>query len=160
VDAIKLLKQQHRLVERLFERYEGAGDSEKEAIFYAIADNLAIHTTIEEKHFYPAVRQRQTEENVVESFDEHLEIKKLLLEAMNATEDPGFDDKVAVLRGAVDYHVEEEEGELFPKVEQLITPEALDAIGDQMELDTDELKREGDARKTVRVETEPPGVQP
>src|SRR4051812_33219359 len=42
-------------------------------------------------------------------FDEHLEIKKLLLDAMRSTEEPGFDGKVAALKGAVEHHVEEEE---------------------------------------------------
>ena len=36
-------------------------DSEKRALFFEIADNLAVHATIEERHFYPAVRERQTE---------------------------------------------------------------------------------------------------
>ena len=59
-----------------------------------------------------------------EAYDEHLEIKKLILDAMSSTDEPGFDGKVAALKGAVEHHVEEEEGELFPKVTKLLGKDA------------------------------------
>src|SRR3954469_3740810 len=127
MNAIALLKQQHRLVEQLFERFEAteAEDAQK-TIFFEIADNLAVHATIEERWFYPAVRARQTEEQIEEAYDEHLDVKKLILEATRAIEDPGFDGRVAALKGAVEHHVEEEEEELFPNVQKLMTAEALE----------------------------------
>src|SRR3954447_9920886 len=134
MDAIKLLEQQHRMVEELFEQFEEADDeTEKEALFEEIADNLAVHATIEERYFYPAVRARQTEEQLEEAYDEHLEVKKLLLDAMRSTDEPGFDGKVAALKGAVEHHVEEEEDELFPKVKKLLSTGALEALGQTME---------------------------
>jgi len=159
MDAIKLLKQQHRLVERLFKELE-SDDRRKQQTFIAIADNLAVHATIEERHFYPAVRARQTEAEVEEAYDEHIEIKKLLLDAMRSTEEPGWDGKVAALKGAVEHHVEEEENELFPEVELLLSRDALEAIGQMMEADAEMLKAEGEPRKNVKVETEPPATQP
>lgn len=156
-----LLKRQHRLVEELFKRFEKTrGASQKQRIFDEIADNLAVHATIEERHFYPAVRKRQTESRLEEAFDEHLEIKKLLLDAMESVEAPGFDGMVAALKGAVEHHVGEEEGELFPKVEKLIDAEALQAIGEQMELEAEQLMEAGAPRENVRIETEPPAAQP
>jgi hypothetical protein len=56
------------LVETLFEQFEASGDDdEKHALFDEIADNLAVHTAIEERFFYPAVRARQTEANLEEA---------------------------------------------------------------------------------------------
>src|SRR5690242_5141773 len=116
MDAIALLKQQHRLVEELFEQFESIEDeTQKQALFDEIADNLAVHTVIEERFFYPAVRARQTEEQLEEAYDEHLDAKKILVDAMGHEDAPGFDGKVAALKGAVLHHVEEEEGELFPE---------------------------------------------
>jgi hemerythrin superfamily protein len=161
MDAIKLLKQQHRLVEKLFEQFDASEDDAKqEEIFLSIADNLAVHATIEERYFYPAVRARQTEENVEEAYDEHLEIKKLILDAMRSTEEPGFDGKVAALKGAVEHHVEEEESELFPKVQKLFEKDALEAIGQQMEAESEQLMSAGAPRKNVKVESEAPAAQP
>lgn len=161
MDAIKLLKQQHRLVEKLFDRFESSDDgSEKMELFAEIGDQLAVHATIEERHFYPAVRARQTEENLEEAYDEHLEVKKLLVDALQSTDSPGFDGKVAALKGAVLHHVEEEEGELFPAVVKLLDRDTLEALGEIMEAEGLELMEEGAPRYRVRVESEPPAIQP
>ena len=79
---------------------------------------------------------------------------------MGSTEEPGFDGKVAALKGAVEHHVEEEEGELFPEVEKLMGNDAREAIGDVMEAEAIQLMSEGEPRNTVEAEIEPPTVQP
>jgi len=161
MDAIMLLKQQHRLVEELFEEFEGCDDdSEKQEIFSEIADNLAVHASVEERHFYPAVRARQTEEQLEEAYDEHLEVKKLILDAMHDPDAPGFDGKVAALKGAVEHHVKEEEEELFPKVERLLDEDAREAIGQLMELEANQLFEAGNPRESIKPESEPPASQP
>jgi len=161
MDAIKLLKQQHRLVEKLFEHFEDCDDdAEQLELFAEIGDQLAVHATIEERHFYPTVRARQTEENVEEAYDEHLEIKQLLVDAMGSTNEPGFDGKVAALKGAVTHHVEEEENDLFPKVSKLLDRDTLEALGEIMESEALELMEGGAPRENVRVEAEPPAIQP
>jgi hemerythrin superfamily protein len=161
MDAISLLERQHRLVEKRFEQFESTDDEHKRLqLFREIADDLAVHATIEERNFYPMIRARQTEEHVEEAYDEHLEIKKLLLDAMRSTREPGFDGKVAALKGAVEHHVGEEEDELFPQVKKLLTKQALEALGQLMEIEANELMSEGDPWKNVQVESEPPATQP
>jgi hypothetical protein len=161
VDAIKFLKQQHDEVEDLFEEFENSeSDDEKQALFEEIADNLAIHATIEERWFYPAIRAKQTEQQLEEAYDEHLEVKKLLLDCMKSTEAPGFDGKVAALKGAVLHHVEEEEEEMFEEVKDLLDKEALEALGQQLEGEATILEEKGNARFMVKPEIEPPAAQP
>jgi hemerythrin superfamily protein len=156
MNAIKLLKTQHKEVDALFAEFEKAENKrEKKSLFEQIADKLAIHASIEERHFYPEVRVRSVESELAEAYDEHLAMKKLILECMKSMKSPGFDGQVAALMGAVRHHVEEEENELFPKVEKMIEPEILDAIGDVMEAET-KLLEGTDARKQVKVETEQP----
>ncbi len=133
-------------------------DSEKRKIVFDIADNLAGHATIEERYFYPNVRERATEEDVKEAYDEHLEIKELILQGLNGTERPGFDGIVAALKGTVEHHVEEEENEFFPKVKKLIDEDALEAIGQAMETEFEEIMAEGAPRDNVRVESEKPAA--
>ena len=161
MDAIKLLKQQHKEVDKLFKEFEKCEErDEKQQILMRIADDLVVHATIEERHFYPAVRARQTEEEVEEAYDEHLEVKKLLADCLDSLDEPGFDGKVAALKGAVLHHVEEEEGELFPDVEKLLGDDALEAIGQIMEADAESLKAGGAPRKNLQIEIEPPAAQP
>jgi hemerythrin superfamily protein len=159
MDAIKLLKDQHRLVEKLFEQFDATDDdAEKHALFDEIADNLAVHTAIEERFFYPAVRARQTEENLEEAYDEHLDAKKIILDAMNHPDAPGFDGKVAALKGAIEHHVEEEEGEFFTKVRKLMTAEALEALAQLMEAEANRMMQAGAPRSTLQLKAEEPSV--
>lgn len=161
MDAIKLLKQQHREVEELFAEFEKSEeDAQKQALFAQIADALTVHATIEERWFYPAVRARQTEEQLEEAYDEHLEVKKLIVDAMSNADAPGFDGMVAAIKGAVEHHVEEEEDELFAEVQKLMGDDALEALGQQMEAEAMQLFAEGEPRRDIRLEPEAPAVQP
>ena len=69
-------------------------------------------------------------------------------------QDETFDAKVKVLQENVEHHVEEEQDELFPKVEKLIDEETLEAIGEAMEETQDELISEGNPRDAVPGETD------
>ena len=156
MNAIKMLKQQHRAVEKLFKQFEAAkSEGPKQKAFQQIADDLAVHATIEEKHFYPAVKKQQTEEILLESVEEHLEMKRAIADLlqMDAGEEE-FDAKMTVLREDVEHHVEEEETELFPKVEKLFDEDALEALGATMEETAEELKREGNPRDAIPSETD------
>jgi hemerythrin superfamily protein len=155
MNAVKMLKQQHREVEKLFEKFEAAKSAERRRkAFEAIADALAVHAAIEERHFYPGVKKRQTEDILLESVEEHLEIKRVIADLLHTEpDDDGFDAKVKVLQEDVEHHVEEEEDELFPKVEKLIDEEELVAIGEAMEETEKELKSAGDPRLAVPGET-------
>ena len=155
MNAVKMLKQQHREVEKLFKKFEGAKSSApRRKAFEEIADALAVHAAIEERHFYPGVKKRQTEDLLLESVEEHLEIKRVIADLLHAEpQDDTFDAKVKVLQEDVEHHVEEEEKELFPKVEKLIDEEELEAIGAAMEETAKELESAGDPRLAVPGET-------
>jgi hemerythrin superfamily protein len=156
MNAVKMLKQQHREVEKLFKEFEKAKSAgPKRKAFEQIADALAIHATIEERHFYPGVKQKQTEEILFESVEEHLEVKRAIADLMELeTIDETFEAKVKVLQEDVEHHVEEEEQELFPKVEKLMDAETLEALGAQMEETQEELVAEGNPRDAVPGEIE------
>lgn len=142
MDALTFLKQQHREVEKLFEMAEKAeGDREKESIFLQIADDLAIHATLEEKIFYPAVLSEKTEELLQEALQEHLQAKRLLADMLDMDPaDKRFDAKLTVLQEEIAHHVEEEEKDMFVKVKKEIGKEQLEALGVQMEAMWKELK--------------------
>jgi hemerythrin superfamily protein len=156
MNAIEMLKKEHRAVEELFEKFEAAKSAgPRRKVFEQIADALAVHAAIEEKHFYPAVKAKQTEDMLHEAVEEHLEIKRIIADllALDAS-DETFEAKVTVLQEDVQHHVEEEEGELFPKVEKIFDEEELETIAAAMEQTEGELLEAGNPRNAVPSETD------
>ena len=117
MDALELLKQDHKKVKDLFKQVEGVdGDKEKKKIFGQIKSELETHARIEEEIFYPAVQKYdELKDKVLESVEEHKQIKTLLREIDGlAAESEKFDPKLKVLQENVEHHAEEEEeGESF-----------------------------------------------
>jgi hemerythrin superfamily protein len=155
MNAIELLESQHREVERLFSKIEKAKTpTSKTKLFEQIADKLAVHASIEEHHFYPAVKGKQTEDILLESLEEHLAIKRVLADLLELEAgDETFDAKLTVLKEEVEHHVEEEESDLFPKVRAVIDRDRLEAIGQEMADEQEELEEQGDPRNAVPGET-------
>jgi len=138
MDAITLLKDDHRAVEDLFKRFEKAGEkayAEKRAVVDRIIESLSKHAAIEEQLFYPVVRATvpATEDIALESLEEHHIVKWVLSELDRmAPDDERFDAKVTVLIENVRHHVKEEEGEFFPLVRNELGRNALDDLGEAM----------------------------
>jgi hemerythrin superfamily protein len=157
MDAIEMLKSQHREVEELFSKFDGFGENatkSKQTTFEKIADALAMHATIEEKHFYPAVKAKRTEDILLEALEEHLGIKRVIADLLKTqSSDPTFDAKVKVLKEQVEHHVEEEESDLFPKVRKVLDKAELTALAATMKATMEVLEKKGDARQAVPAET-------
>ena len=120
-DAIALLTEDHEHVKSLFEQYEELGERahvSKQKLALQICTELTKHATAEEEIFYPAVREanKDNEDIIDEALVEHAAAKDLIAQilAMDAG-DELFDAKVKVLSEQIDHHVQEEEGEMFPK---------------------------------------------
>jgi hemerythrin-like domain-containing protein len=139
MDAITMLKEDHKTVEQLFKRFEKAGDrafAEKRKLADRIVEELSTHAAIEEQVFYPVARATvpDTEDVVLESLEEHHIVKWVLseLDGMDPAEER-FDAKMTVLIENVRHHVEEEEQEFFPKVRAELDRNALAEVGQAME---------------------------
>jgi hemerythrin superfamily protein len=138
MDAISMLKDDHKTVEQLFKRFEKAGDRahvEKREVVDRIIEELSVHAAIEEQLFYPVVRSTvpETEDIALESLEEHHIVKWVLSELETMTsENERFDAKVTVLIENVRHHVEEEEDEFFPMVRGELSRNALNDLGDAM----------------------------
>jgi hemerythrin superfamily protein len=139
MDAIKLLTQDHRQVERLFKAYERAGDrahATKARIAEAVVRELSIHASIEEQFLYPTARElsEKLDDQVLEALEEHHVAKATLAELDKMSPgDERFDAKMTVLMENIRHHVEEEEKDLFPKLRRLMAPEELAVLGEAME---------------------------
>ena len=139
MDAVALIKADHREVEKLFHEFEDAGDrayKTKQQLVSQIIKELEVHATIEEEIYYPAVdakAKKDGKELVAEAVEEHHVVKVLLGElATMSAEDDAFDAKVTVLIENVRHHVEEEEEELLPQSEKILGDEELARLGEAM----------------------------
>jgi len=133
VDAIDLLNEQHDEVEALFKKAGKADGEEQQALFFQIADALAIHATIEEKIFYPAAKEAGIEDIILESLEEHLSAKRIIADLLELEpEDEQFAAKLTVLKEQILEHVDEEKDELFPKVKKALGKDQRQALGQQM----------------------------
>ena len=136
---MQMLKQDHRTVKELFSEYEKLEDEdreEKDRLFREINEELTIHSEVEERLFYPAVRDVKTDEAedvVNEAVEEH-HVVKTLLEELSALQpgEPSFDSKMKSLMDNVQHHIEEEEKEMFSQAEKL-PEEALESLLIEME---------------------------
>ena len=137
MDALELLKQDHAKVKELLEEAEGAKQGkERNAIFEKIKSELETHARIEENVFYPAVEKHEDlKEMVLESLEEHKQVKTLLREMDNLSKDSEkFEPKLKVLKENVEHHAEEEEEEkMFPKVRKLFSAQELQELGAELE---------------------------
>lgn len=160
MNAIDLLKQQHREVEDLFEEFEAQGEGArktKERLCRQIADQLAVHAEIEEKIFYPEAKQKNIEEILRRAVEEHLAMKRTLTDLIEAdVEDAQFDARMNVLKELVEHHVEEEEKDLFPKVGKACSKADLEDMGARMQEMAAELESEGEPSKNVPGQTDKP----
>ena len=140
--ATSLLEKQHRKVESLFKQIE-SGKSEPAPLLAELANELAAHMAIEQESFYPAVRQVK-EDLILESYEEHA-IAELALKRLLATdpEDISFKARVTTLKELIQHHVEEEEEELFPKVEEAIDEKRLTELGKEMKAEFEQRLAEG-----------------
>src|SRR5215210_9484788 len=135
MNAIEFLKEDHNKVSRLFQKVKATEDSEHRELFEKIKEELEVHTHIEETIFYPKMKEEEELEDIVlEGIEEHHQAKIFLRELANLTDDSQkFEPKLKVLMEDITHHVQEEEGEMFPDVEEILGAEELEKLGAQME---------------------------
>lgn len=145
LDAIALLKRDHRTVEDLFAKFEKAGgDGRKQKLAEQICLELSVHAKIEEEIFYPACDGNVDADLLKESYVEHDGAKLLIAEILaGEPNDEFYDAKVTVLQEQVEHHVQEEEKRmegLFSQARKAGLD--MDALGEQLAARKAELTAE------------------
>jgi hemerythrin-like domain-containing protein len=136
MDALELLKQDHQKIKRLFKAVKEATDfNKRRQLFDQIETELEMHAHLEEMVFYPAIEEyEQLKDIVAEALQEHQEAKTLLQEIEElGSEREEFDSNLEELMESVEHHVEEEEGEMFPKVRRHLDSSKLEQLGKELE---------------------------
>ena len=128
MNAVELIKQDHREVEKLLAHFlETDSENTQEDLYQHIQTALTAHAEMEERIFYPAVKQFAPEK-VEKALREHAEVKQTLAELLDADlNEDDFETRFEKLMDDVKHHVEEEE-----------SPEGLLAVA-QQNLDEESL---------------------
>ena len=145
LDAVALLKQDHRNVEDLFAKFEKAGgEGQKQKIAEQICLELSVHAAIEEEIFYPACEGKVEDDLLKEAYVEHDGAKLLITEILGGEpSDEFYDSKVKVLQEQIEHHVEEEEKRmegLFSQARKAGLD--MDALGSELAARKQELTAE------------------
>ena len=139
IDAISLLKTDHRKVNNLFARYESAGNFRtKHLLAEQVCTELELHAHLEEHVFYPAyeaVTGKQGTQLVADSRLAHAHIRELMSELQSIElDEAAFEVKFHDLMGLVREHVAEEENVMFPEAEQMLADQLEDLMDHMVEL--------------------------
>jgi hypothetical protein len=158
-DVIEVLEQDHREVEEMFAELEslrGASTDEARSRRKAVTEQVTIelvrHSVAEEVLVYPQVDAKISAEEAEHARKEHAEAEETLqrLEKLDA-DDPAFDDELATLMSEIRHHIEDEEGEMFVHMRQVIDQEELRKLGDRVEA----FKKVAPTRPHPNVPNEP-----
>lgn len=144
--ATDLLRNQHREIEELFQRVEGAEDEqEREEARRDLANHLAAHTAVEEELVYPAGMAALGPSSLLrESFEEHAALDFMVYRLMRIRPvDPSFGAKVSVIKDLFMNHMEKEESELFIHMEDRLGTEKLEELGQRLEARFEDRLTEG-----------------
>lgn len=137
MDALELLKQDHKTVKELLDTAKETEDAKKlRQLFQEIKTELETHTRIEETIFYPAVKKHdELKDMVIESLEEHKQVKTLLREMTRmSSSNEKYKAKLKVIGDDVEHHAkEEEEGKMFPKVRKTMDRAELEQLGQELE---------------------------
>jgi hypothetical protein len=142
--ATQLLKSQHDEVKSLFPKIESTLEKGGDAtpLFEELARKLVAHDAIERELFYPACEEVEGVEDLLgESLVEHGLAEFSLYQADVSLGDEHFAHKCTVLKEVLEHHIEEEEEELFPKVESTLGDDALEQLGKQMSARFEEVRK-------------------
>jgi hypothetical protein len=140
-DVIEVLEHDHREVEEMFAELEtlrGASTEEakerRKAVTEQVTIELVRHSVAEEVLVYPQVEDKVSAEEAEHAREEHAQAEETLqqLEKLDA-DDPAFDDELATLMAEIRHHIEDEEGEMFAHMRQVMDPAELRKLGGRVE---------------------------
>lgn len=158
LDAVELLKHDHRMVEQLFRDYRAAAsDEQRRGVVELMVQELSKHAALEELMVYPLAKEVLPDERgeIDDHLAEHLDVKRTLtqLDRLSAG-DQRTDELMAELEREITDHVREEEGDLLPKLRDILDQQALDELGQALE----QAKHDAPTRPHPHAPNEPPAL--
>ena len=145
MDALELLKDDHKLMKKLLKQVEDTESSDgqrRRELYRQIRSEFKLHERLEETLLYPELKQHeQTREITLEGFEEHHAASLILDELCDVpVGDETWGAKAKVLQEMIEHHIEEEEDEMFKGARRVLGKERLEEIGGAMQTMKQERK--------------------
>jgi hemerythrin superfamily protein len=116
IDAVDILKADHRRVDKLFKAFPKADLKQRKEMLDTIIKELSVHARIEENLVYPLIMDQENDKTM-EAYEEHHLLKLALAELADIPASSSkIEAKVKVVQELVKHHVKEEERDLLPKL--------------------------------------------
>lgn len=141
MNAIQLLREDHKTVRGLLADLESTtrrGAKKRASLLARLAQEIDVHTRIEEDIFYPAFKEAGDKSDdaklYYEAREEHRAAGEMVLPDLlkTAPDSEEFGGRAKVLKELVEHHAREEEREMFPRARQLLTAAQLRELGERM----------------------------
>jgi len=131
-DVTKLIEQEHRQVEALFDTFRETGDA---GVLTKLCDELDAHVAAEEEAFYPVVRDDvpSGKKLTKEAKNEHGDARQLIGRIRRTSDPDHVVELVNELEQAVNHHVVDEEEEMLPLARRALGEDRLIAAGSAYE---------------------------
>ncbi|SNB47499.1 hemerythrin domain-containing protein [Geobacter sp. DSM 9736] len=158
----ELLKKDHRLVEQLMDKLVEGDEEQRQEVFERLNSSLTQHMQLEEKYFYPLIKDEESMQELVEdALHEHQETKKLLqkLNKTSMNSDQWMETLEQMQEGVL-HHVEDEEEQIFPQCKEVLSDAQLKQIFQQVKEEKEQLaaapeKKQKSTTKQPRKEARP-----
>jgi len=137
MNAIEFLESQHKEAKAAFQKIEAASESQRGALWKHLSPELKLHEQIEEKYLYSPVSKDASDPALVSWPDRHaaeVHEAERLISAIDSGSpgDRNWLQDVKHLHTALEAHIKEEEGAIWPKIEQVWSTSRLEDAGKKM----------------------------
>ena len=139
MDAIQMLKQEHEQAKKMFAEIERANGDARGQLWKKLEPELKIHEQLEEAGLYgPVAREVGSKDaELLEWEEQHREEvgeAESMIQEIGELEpsDPAWLEKVQELRQMLEHHIEEEEGDVWPRIQEVWDHTKLAEVGEQM----------------------------
>jgi hemerythrin-like domain-containing protein len=141
MNAIQFLKNEHEKAKRAFAEIQAASASQRAELWANLEPELKTHEQIEEEALYgPVAQEVGAKDTTLKEWQKHhhdeVTEAEALIEEIDEL-DPSTDewmDKVEELNDILEHHIQEEEGNIWPRIEQAWDRSKLEHAGQQMEM--------------------------
>lgn len=140
-DVIQVLKKDHEVVRKMLDELaetSNRASKKRHELLEKVSKELEIHTRVEEEILYPAMKEAGGKQEInrmyFEAIEEHRAVEKLVIPDLEKTEveTDQFAGRVKVLKELVEHHVDEEESEMFPKIQAMFSKDELSELGQKV----------------------------
>jgi hemerythrin-like domain-containing protein len=139
-DAIELLITDHEKIKKLVNGLTDTtirAEMKRPELLEEIVQEIKIHTYLEEKIFYPALKKTgdfNHERLCFEAFEEHRVVLGLILPDLKKTDPTSekFSSRAKILKELIEHHADEGEINMFKEAKYFLPANELNALGEQM----------------------------